>query len=33
MLKHTTYTCQLVRHVRGTENHQIDYISGTGQIG
>ena len=31
MLKHTTYTFQVVRHVPGSENHQIDYISGTGQ--
>ena len=31
MLKHTTYTFQVVRHVLGSENHQIDYISGTGQ--
>ena len=30
MLKHTTYTFQVVR-VPGSENHQIDYISGTGQ--
>ena len=31
MSKHTTYTFQVVRHVPGSENHQIDYISGTGQ--
>ena len=31
MLKHTTYTFQVVRHVPGSENHPIDYISGTGQ--
>ena len=31
MSKHTTYTFEVVRHVPGSENHQIDYISGTGQ--
>ena len=31
MSKHTTYTFQVVRHVPGSENHQIYYISGTGQ--
>ena len=31
MSKHTTYTFQVVVHVPGSENHQIDYISGTGQ--
>ena len=31
MLKHATYTFQMVRHMPGPENRQIDYISGTSQ--
>ena len=31
MLQHATYTFQMVRHMPGPENRQIDYISGTSQ--
>ena len=31
MLKHIIYTFQVVRHMPGYKNCEIDYISGTGQ--
>ena len=31
MLQHAKYTFQMVRHMSGPENLQIDYISGTSQ--
>ena len=31
MLQHAKYTFQMVRHMPGPENRQIDYISGTSQ--
>ena len=31
MLQHATYTFQMVRHMPGPENRQIDYISSTSQ--
>ena len=31
MLQHAKYTLQMVRHMPGPENRQIDYISGTSQ--